>query len=138
DNKFPYFVKTMKVNHAVERNFIIYEWNEEILQYSQRNLGVGKGQYIIYDLQRIESELANTLVYNKVHFDEQLVLDPFPYRLELFPSSMRILDDIKSLIPQEPIPSDRLSLIIGQRSISSYMTLPTSSSSNNFSELLSL
>jgi hypothetical protein len=139
----PYIIKTMKVDHAIENNFIIYEWNEEILQYSQRNLGVGKGQDIIYDLQRIESELANILVRNKVYFEvnnEQLVLDPFPYHLELFSSSMRILSDIKSLIPQEPIPSDKLTLIIGQNIITA---LSTSSSTltlknNNSSELLSL
>ncbi|GBC08609.1 hypothetical protein RclHR1_08250006 [Rhizophagus clarus] len=142
----PYFIRTMKVDHAIENNFIIYEWNEEILQYSQRNLGIGKGQDIIYDLQRIESELANILVRNKVYFEvgnEQLVLDPFPYHLELFSSSMRILGDIKSLIPQEPIPSDKLSHIIGQNAITSYMSLSTSSSTlasknSNSSELLSL
>ncbi|PKY55543.1 hypothetical protein RhiirA4_504539 [Rhizophagus irregularis] len=95
----PYFIRTMRVDHAIEENFIIYEWNDEILQYSQRNLGIGKGQDIIYDLQRIESELANILVQNKVYFEvgnEQLVLEPFPYHLELFSSSMRILGDIKS------------------------------------------
>ncbi|CAB4467000.1 unnamed protein product [Rhizophagus irregularis] len=142
----PYFIRTMRVDHAIEDNFIIYEWNDEILQYSQRNLGIGKGQDIIYDLQRIESELANILVQNKVHFEvgnEQLVLEPFPYHLELFSSSMRILGDIKSVIPQEPIPSDKLSLIIGQNAITSYMSLSTFSSTlasknNNSSELLSL
>ncbi|CAB5396400.1 unnamed protein product [Rhizophagus irregularis] len=113
---------------------------------TMRNLGIGKGQDIIYDLQRIESELANILVQNKVHFEvgnEQLVLEPFPYHLELFSSSMRILGDIKSVIPQEPIPSDKLSLIIGQNAITSYMSLSTFSSTlasknNNSSELLSL
>ncbi|CAB4391094.1 unnamed protein product [Rhizophagus irregularis] len=142
----PYFIRTMRVDHAIEDNFIIYEWNDEILQYSQRNLGVGKGQDIIYDLQRIESELANILVQDKVYFEvgnEQLVLEPFPYHLELFSSSMRILGDIKSVIPQESIPSDKLSLIIGQNAITSYMSLSTSSSTlasknNNSSELLSL
>jgi hypothetical protein len=138
---FPYFIRTMKVDHAIENNFIFYEWNEEILQYSQRNLDVGKGQDIIYDLQRIESELANILVRNKVYFEvsnKQLILDLFPYHLELFPS-MRILGEIKLLIPQEPIPSDKLSLIIGQNS---YMGLSASSStlasSNNSFEFLSL
>ncbi|POG75640.1 hypothetical protein GLOIN_2v1475340 [Rhizophagus irregularis DAOM 181602=DAOM 197198] len=142
----PYFIRTMSVDHAIEDNFIIYEWNDEILQYSQRNLGLGKGQDIIYDLQRIESELANILVQNKVYFEvgnEQLVLEPFPYHLELFSSSMRILGDIKSVIPQDSIPSDKLSLIIGQNAITSYMSLSTFSSTlasknNNSSELLSL
>ncbi|RIA84473.1 hypothetical protein C1645_742305 [Glomus cerebriforme] len=137
----PYLIKTMRVDRAIDSNFIVYEWNDEILQHSQRNLIVGKGKDIIFDLQHIESELANTLVYNKVHFEggnEQLVLDPFPYHLELFSSSIRILGNIKSLIPQEEIPSDKLSLIIGQQSVSSYIKLSTSSDLDNSSELLSL
>ncbi|CAG8436411.1 921_t:CDS:2 [Rhizophagus irregularis] len=135
----------MRVDRAIESNFIVYEWDDEILKYSQRNLEVGKGQYIIYDLHRIESKLANTLVYSKVHFEggnEQLVLDPFPYHLELFSSSIRILGEIKSLIPQEEIPSEKLSLIIGQQSVPSYLTLSASlstlTSKDNSSELLSL
>ncbi|RIA83495.1 hypothetical protein C1645_786218 [Glomus cerebriforme] len=135
-NDPPYLVRTMRVNHAIENNFILYEWNEEILQYSQRNLGVGKGKDIIYDLQRIESELANTLVRNKVYFEignEQLVLNPFHYHLELFSSSMRILSNIKSLIPQEQIPSNKLSLIISMDSFIAFST-----SKDNFSELLSI
>ncbi|PKK80816.1 hypothetical protein RhiirC2_723487 [Rhizophagus irregularis] len=141
----PYIIKSMRVDRAIESNFIVYEWDDEILKYSQRNLEVGKGQYIIYDLHRIESKLANTLVYSKVHFEggnEQLVLDPFPYHLELFSSSIRILGEIKSLIPQEEIPSEKLSLIIGQQSVPSYLTLSASlstlTSKDNSSELLSL
>jgi len=79
-------------------------------------------------------------IYNKAHFEgvdnKQLILDTFPYHLELFSSSMHIIDDIKSLIPQEQIPSDKAFFIIGQQTISSYLSY-LSSSKDNFSELLS-
>ena len=85
--------------------------------------------------------MANTLVYNKVYFEsgnDQLILSPFPYYLELFFSSMRILSEIKLLIPQEPIPSDKFNLIDNQNAIPFHSTFSTSSTKDNSSELLSL
>ncbi|CAG8523422.1 10645_t:CDS:10, partial [Racocetra fulgida] len=113
----PYFIQSKKLDTLKETNFINYTWDKNILQYSQHNLGIGRGRDIIYDLQKIEMELAYQLVAEKVHIaggaEQQLYLEPFTYSMELFQGSMRILGEIKAIIPQEPIPSDKLSLIIG-------------------------
>ncbi|CAG8488111.1 5420_t:CDS:10 [Diversispora eburnea] len=97
-------------------NFINYEWDESILHYSQHNLGVGRGQDIIYDLSKIESILAKQLVTDKIHIEGggpelPLYMDTFPYHLELLQGSMRFLGEIKGLIPQESIPIDKITTI---------------------------
>ncbi len=105
----------MHIDHARSGNIINFEWDDEILAYSQRNLAIAKGQDIVYDLTKIELELANHLVFEKVHIEtqpeSQLYLEIFPYHMELFQGCMRILSDIKNLIPQEPIPIDKMNLL---------------------------
>ncbi|CAG8443124.1 10027_t:CDS:10 [Scutellospora calospora] len=142
----PYFIQSKKLDTLQEANFINYSWDKDILQYSQHNLGIGRGQDIIYDLQKIETELAYKIVAEKVHIaggaEQQLYLEPFPYHMELFQGSMRILGEIKVLIPQEPIPSDKLTLITGKSNnpFISYMhqqPLLSSYSIDNASELFS-
>ncbi|RIB19825.1 hypothetical protein C2G38_2141452 [Gigaspora rosea] len=142
----PYFIQSNKLDTLQEINFINYMWDKDILQYSQHNLGIGRGQDIIYDLQKIEMELAYQLVADKVHIaggaEQQLYLEPFTYHMELFQGSMRILGEIKVLIPQEPIPSDKLSLIISTSNnpFASYMYQQPSLSNyfiDNASELFS-
>ncbi|CAG8448567.1 1498_t:CDS:10 [Acaulospora colombiana] len=137
----PYYMRSKKIELMQEENFINYDWDESVLQYSQHNLGIGRGQDIIFDLSVIESKLAQQLVFEKVHIEggaeQQLYMDPFPYHMELFQGSMRILGEIKVLIPQEPIPVDKISIITGT-SINVYQqpTL-TNYSIDNASELLS-
>ncbi|PKC70591.1 hypothetical protein RhiirA1_439366 [Rhizophagus irregularis] len=135
-----YYLQSMRIDHARSANIINFDWDDEILAYSQRNLAVAKGQDIIYDLTKIEAELANILVFEKVHIEthpeSQLYLELFPYHMELFQGCMRILSDIKNLITQEPIPADKMNLL-GVSGISSSFMFPQESTLDNASEILS-
>ncbi|CAB4390800.1 unnamed protein product [Rhizophagus irregularis] len=135
-----YYLQSMRIDHARSANIINFDWDDEILAYSQRNLAVAKGQDIIYDLTKIEAELASILVFEKVHIEtqpeSQLYLEPFPYHMELFQGCMRILSDIKNLITQEPIPADKMNLL-SVSGISSSFMFPQESTLDNASEILS-
>jgi len=130
----------MHIDHARSGNIINFEWDDEILAYSQRNLAIAKGQDIVYDLTKIELELANILVFEKVHIEtqpeSQLYLEIFPYHIELFQGCMGILSDIKNLIPQEPIPAEKKSLLCASGVSSSFM-YQQESTLDNASEILS-
>ncbi|CAG8656024.1 11804_t:CDS:2 [Rhizophagus irregularis] len=65
----------------------------------------------IFDLQKIEMNLAKKLVFNKVYFemeDNQFYIKDFLFKYELFHNFPRILSDIKKILPQEPIPADKM------------------------------
>jgi hypothetical protein len=110
-----YYIQSMRINNARSENIVNFTWDDRILAYSQRNFEVAKGQDIVYDLTKIETELANILVFDKVSIEKQpkseLYLETFPYHLELLQGCMRILSDIKNLIPQEPIPIEQMNLL---------------------------
>ncbi|CAG8520660.1 9110_t:CDS:2, partial [Scutellospora calospora] len=111
----PYHIPSKQINSIQQSNIIDYEWDNKLLRYSQHNLEVRHGEDIIYDLQKIEQELAQLLISEKVFIEgnseDQLYMEQFPYHMELLHDSARILNEIKGLIPQEPIPIDKISLI---------------------------
>ncbi|CAG8435114.1 11795_t:CDS:10, partial [Scutellospora calospora] len=121
-----YSIRTLTLNKARSDNIIVYNQEEfrGIHMFSQRNLGVGRGLDVIYDLQKIEVELARQLVFEKVYIDtvgeNSLYMEPFTYHMELFQRSARILGDIQDLIPQEPIPPEQVELLIGSSTNSPY------------------
>ncbi|UZO21060.1 uncharacterized protein OCT59_013464 [Rhizophagus irregularis] len=110
-----YCLQSMCLDQVRSVNIINFEWDDEILAYSQRNLAIARGEDIVYDLTKIEAELANILVFEKVYLEtqpeSQLYLEPFPYHMELFQGYMRILSDIKNLITQEPISIEKMNLL---------------------------
>ncbi|RIA88898.1 hypothetical protein C1645_877066 [Glomus cerebriforme] len=109
-----YFIVSKKVTQAQDNNFINYKWHDRILKYSQRNLEMKDVSYI-FDLQKIEKKLTKKLVLNKVYFemeDNQFYLKNFSFKYELFHNSPRILFDIKKILQQEPIPTDRRLIIL--------------------------
>ncbi|CAG8605014.1 8472_t:CDS:2, partial [Diversispora eburnea] len=115
-----YYIQSLTLKQLRKDNLISYQWEDDcdrILQFSERNLGVGRGQDIIYDLQKIEQELARYLIYEKVHIEKlensKLFMELFSYHMELFQSSMKIIEDIRNLIPQEPISAEKASAIVG-------------------------
>lgn len=133
-----YYIQSMTVEQIQPNNVINFQWNDDILRYSQRNLEVGRGQDITFNLQKIESELAYSLVYEKVFIgtvnESQLYIEPFTYHMELFQGYIRILSDIKEMIPQKSIPTEIVSLILSTSiSSSGYQHLTF----DNASELLS-
>ncbi|CAG8439539.1 3367_t:CDS:10 [Acaulospora colombiana] len=144
DTPARYFVQSMTIDQARKDNIISYKWEDEfdeILEFSERNLGIGKGQDIIYDLQKIEIELSRYLVFEKVHIetlsDSNLYIERFSYHMELFQSSVRILEEIRELIPQEPIPPERASIIRGTSGPHDYMQNQMDTSLDNPSDILS-
>ncbi|PKY22033.1 hypothetical protein RhiirB3_435815 [Rhizophagus irregularis] len=139
-----YFIKSIKMTQAQDINFINYHWNDKILKYSQKKLKIKEINFI-FDLQKIEMKLAKKLVLNKVYFEmeeDQVYLKNFLFKNELFHNSFRILSDIKKLLPQEPIPIEKLSLIstiIQPQNSSSMSNISLNSlNSNNLNELLFL
>ncbi|CAG8590736.1 35426_t:CDS:2, partial [Racocetra persica] len=140
-----YSVRSLTLNQAHFDNIISYNQDEfrGIHMFSQRNLGVGRGLDIIYDLQKIEVELARQLVFEKVYIDTvgetSLYMQPFSYHMELIQVSIRILGDIQELIPQEPIPTELAESLTGSSVNMPYSFQPNSmdTSFDNPSEILS-
>ncbi|CAG8632718.1 32956_t:CDS:2, partial [Racocetra persica] len=118
-----HYIRSIRLENAKPDNFINYEWNDDLLQYSQRNLQMGRGDDVTFDLQKIEFELARQLVFGKVHIntidESNLYLEQFNFHLELFKGYMRILSDIKVLIPQKPISNYMKSNVINLSTTSS-------------------
>ncbi|CAG8518032.1 9622_t:CDS:10, partial [Cetraspora pellucida] len=111
----PYHIPSKQINSLQQSDIINYEWDNKLLRHSQHNLGIKHGEEVIYDLQKIEQELAQLLVSEKVFIEgnseDQLYMEQFPYHMELLHGGSRILNEIKGLITQEPIPTDKISLI---------------------------
>ncbi|CAG8532603.1 7300_t:CDS:10, partial [Acaulospora morrowiae] len=105
-----YYIKSLSLSEARDKNIINYEWDPQLLSYSQRDLRLGHGQEIRYELCKIEAELAYSLIFDKVHLNksnELFWLDIFSYHLELFSNSRTILSEIRELVPQETISADK-------------------------------
>src|SRR5437762_2320440 len=118
--------------YAQNVNFINYEWDENILKYSQRNLEAE----FTFDLQQIEIILVKKLVSGKDYFkkeDNRFYFKDFSFKHEIFHNSPRILFDIKQVLPQEPIPMDKIAIIL-----SIFLNFDNSIGSINLSELLFL
>ncbi|PKY30496.1 hypothetical protein RhiirB3_447614, partial [Rhizophagus irregularis] len=134
-----YCFQSLRLDHVRSGNIINFVWDDEILAYSQRNLAIARGEDIVYDLTKIEAELANILVFEKVYIetlpDSQLYLETFPYHLELFQGHMRILSDIKNLITQEPIPIEKMNSLGFSKN--SRLEYASKSTIDNSSEILS-
>ncbi|GBC14823.1 hypothetical protein GLOIN_2v1781959 [Rhizophagus irregularis DAOM 181602=DAOM 197198] len=140
-NSKTYFIIST-VAQAQDNNFINYEWNDKILKYNQRNMGIKGNVNFIFDLQKIEMKLARKLVIDKVYFkmeNNQFYLKNFSFKYELFHNSPKILFDIKKVLLQVPIPGDKILMILTffQQSNSS-LILNSSTNSANLSELLFL
>jgi hypothetical protein len=108
-----YFTKSIMITQAQEINFINYELNEKILKYSQRNLDQKDEMSFYFDLQQIEMILMNELVINKVYFkkgDNQFYLKYFSFKHEIFHNSPRIFFNIRNVLQQEPIQTDKIKL----------------------------
>src|ERR1700722_4474678 len=58
-----YCLRSMYLDNVRSGNIINFEWDDKILAYSQRNLAIARGEDIVFDLTKVEVELANTLVF---------------------------------------------------------------------------
>ncbi|CAG8640304.1 3621_t:CDS:1 [Acaulospora morrowiae] len=108
-----YKIKSLSLSEARDDNIINYEWNPQLLSHSRHDLRLGHGHRIQYELCKIETELAHSLIFNKVYLNEghkSFWLDTFTYHLELFSNYPTILSEIRELIPQEVISADKLEI----------------------------
>ncbi|PKC54242.1 hypothetical protein RhiirA1_507522 [Rhizophagus irregularis] len=140
-NSKMYFIIST-VAQAQDDNFINYEWNDKILKYNQRNMGIKGNVNFIFNLQKIEMKLARKLVLDKVYFkmeNNQFYLKNFSFKYELFHNSPKILFEIKKVLLQVPIPGDKILMILTffQQSNSSII-LNSSTNLVNLSDLLFL
>ncbi|CAG8448575.1 852_t:CDS:2 [Dentiscutata erythropus] len=105
DDGIQYYLQTVQIQHAQPTNFIDYEWNDKILQYSQRNLEIRYGEDIVFDLYQIEKELAHQLVFNKFLISNTFNTSfRFPYYEEMFLRDFNILTNFEKFVAQEPLP----------------------------------
>ncbi|CAI2195019.1 7414_t:CDS:2, partial [Funneliformis geosporum] len=84
------------------------QFNESYI--SQRNRKIESDTNFIFDLKKIEKKLVKRLVLGKAHFemeDEGFFLRNFTFKHESFHNSLRILFDVKNILPQESIPEDK-------------------------------
>ncbi|CAG8444408.1 26262_t:CDS:10 [Dentiscutata erythropus] len=105
------YVESLFLSEAHAKNIINYTWNPKLLSYNQCGLEFGHGQEIQYELHKIEAELAYKILYNKVYLkknNDSLWLDVFQYHMELLSSSKTNLREIRALIPQEQISTEKL------------------------------
>ncbi|UZO02840.1 uncharacterized protein OCT59_021318 [Rhizophagus irregularis] len=132
----PYYIKSIKLSQMQDTNFI-NEDNKKILNYSQRK----DEKNFIFDLQQIEMILVKELVYDKVYIEKEdtgFYLKDFTFKHEIFYNSIRIISDIKNILPQEPIPIDKMLLILAIFQPSNSLILENSLNSINLHELLFL
>ncbi|KAF0511751.1 e3 ubiquitin-protein ligase [Gigaspora margarita] len=127
DNMHPHqnYVESLFLSEANAKNIISYTWNPKLLSFNQYGLEFGHGQEIQYELHKIEAELACELLYNKAYLKKHsdlLWLDVFQYHMELFLSSKLILREIRALIPQEQISTDKLEFLTTTTSTSTTST----------------
>ncbi|GBC06772.1 hypothetical protein RclHR1_07030002 [Rhizophagus clarus] len=147
----PYYIKSVKLFQLQDINFI-NEDSKMILNYSQRKEMAnfifelvysqrGEMQNFIFDLQQIEKVLVKELVYDKVYIEKEdngFYLKEFPFKHEIFHNSKKIIFNIRNILPQEPIPIDKVLLILTIIQPSSSLILENSLNSVNLNELLFL
>ncbi|CAG8475156.1 3381_t:CDS:10, partial [Racocetra persica] len=104
-----YCLQSINLENVKSEQIIKYDGISDVFIYCQHDLRLGHGREIYYDLYKIEAKLAQELVYGKRLIKsnkDQMHLNTFIYHKELFSRSMTILEEIKLLIRQEPIPVD--------------------------------
>ncbi|GBB99412.1 hypothetical protein RclHR1_03510006 [Rhizophagus clarus] len=106
-----YFTKSIMITQAQEISFVNYKLDEKILKYSRRNLDKIDEISFDFDLQQVEMLLMKELVNNKVYF-KQGNNNEFSFRHEIFYNSPRIFFDIRKVLQQEPIKTDKIKLFL--------------------------
>ncbi|CAB4443921.1 unnamed protein product [Rhizophagus irregularis] len=110
-NNPAYFTKSIMITQAQEINFINYELDEKILKYSQRNLDQKDEISFNFNLQQIEMLLMRELVIGKVYFEKgnnQFYFEDFSFKHEIFHNAPRIFFNVREVLQQEPIQTDKI------------------------------
>jgi hypothetical protein len=112
-------VQDVDIGHVVR-----YQWPDRVLLFSEHDLRYGHGREILYDMTKIEAELAQLFVYGKAHISTH-TLGQFSFHSELPHTVGDTLREVRKLIQQEPIPDHHRQQIGAavQQEISSALSL---------------
>ena len=99
-------VQIVHLQDAQDKEIIHYQWSNDILKHSQHNTEYGQGREILYDIGRIEKELAVTFLLGKSYLSTAGGLREFMFAKELFHACKGILDELDRIVPQQPLPQD--------------------------------
>ncbi|XP_028396106.1 uncharacterized protein LOC114520096 [Dendronephthya gigantea] len=98
-------VAIASIQNVQEKEIINFQWSDELLKYTPRNLEYGKGHEIAYDFERIEIWLAETIAFGKCYLTG--TLNEFIFAKELFHSYGPLLTEFRQLIkPCITLPKD--------------------------------
>ncbi|RGB41967.1 hypothetical protein C1646_810360 [Rhizophagus diaphanus] len=110
-NNPAYFTKSIMITQAKEINFINCELDEKILKYSLRNLDQKDEISFNFNLQQIEMLLMRELVIDKVYFEKgnnRFYFEDFSFKYEIFHNAPRIFFNVREVLQQEPIQTDKI------------------------------
>ena len=99
-------VKLVHLQDAQKKEIIHYEWSDDILIHSQCNTEYGHGKELLYDLDRIEKEMAIRYLLGKSYLSAAGGLREFTFSKELFHACKGIFDDLENIVPQKPLTTD--------------------------------
>lgn len=99
-------VKLVHLQDAQKKEIIHYEWSDDILIHSQCNTEYGHGKELLYDLDRIEKEMAIRYLLGKSYLSAAGGLREFTFSKELFHACKGIFDDLEIIVPQQPLTKD--------------------------------
>ena len=99
-------VQMVHLQDAQEKEIIQYQWSSDILKHSQHNTDYGQGREILYDIGRIEKELAISFLLGKSYLSSAGGLREFMFAKELFHACKGILNDLETIVPQQPLTQD--------------------------------
>ncbi|XP_028396213.1 uncharacterized protein LOC114520186 [Dendronephthya gigantea] len=98
-------VAIASIQEVKEEEIISFQWSDDLLKYTPRNLEYGKGHEIAYDFERIEMWLAKKIAFGKCYLAG--TLNKFIFAKELFHICGPLLTEFRSLIKQsETLPED--------------------------------
>ena len=99
-------ISMVHLQDARKKEIIHYQWINEILRHSQRDVEYGLGSEIFYDLGRIERELALRFLPDVAFLATENGLRGFVFAKELFHTCSNILNDLQQIIPQMQLTPD--------------------------------
>lgn len=89
--------------------------DENVLHYSQCKLDFGEGKDRVYNLEKIENELAHKLILGKPFINIPPTFPKISFVDELFQNTIQLLHNIRHSIPQDKLPHNILKGILKKK-----------------------
>ncbi|XP_001629791.2 uncharacterized protein LOC5509270 [Nematostella vectensis] len=100
------FLSAVHLQDAHESEVIQYKWTDIFLDHCQHHTEYGRGIEIIYDLEKIEKDMAFKFLLGKAYLTTQGGLREFVFSKRLFHDCAQILTELEQTVPQEPLPEE--------------------------------